>query len=92
MRVSYWLRSDGLECHHSDKPHLEQDGERCAAAMRFSVKSCLAGDELVLRPIELTAVQATRLRRRASRNGWTMPMSQYEQDLYAAAGLEPPTC
>jgi len=21
--------------HHSDKPHLEQDGERCAVALRF---------------------------------------------------------
>lgn len=61
-------------------------------AVVVSVKSCLTGDELVLRRIELTAAQATRLRRRASRNCWTMPMSQSERDLYAAAGLEPPTC
>lgn len=57
---------------------------------RTAVTSPLTGDELVLRPVELTAAQATQLRLRASRNGRIMPISQYEQDLYAAEGLEPP--
>ena len=48
--------------------------------------SPLTGDELVLRPVELTAAQATQLRLRAFRNGRIMPISQYERDLYAAEG------
>ena len=54
------------------------------------VTSPLTGDELVLRPVELTAAQATQLRLRASRTGRIMSISQYERDLYAAEGLEPP--
>ncbi len=50
----------------------------------------LIGDELELRPVSLSAQQATELRRYASRNGRPMPIAQYERDLYAAAGLEPP--
>jgi hypothetical protein len=52
--------------------------------------SPLTGDRLDLRPVELTAEQATRLRRYASRDDYAMPISQYERDLYAAKGQEPP--
>lgn len=55
-----------------------------------SATSPLTGDALDLRPVELSAAQATELRRFASRNGRQMPISQYERDLYAAEGLEPP--
>jgi hypothetical protein len=52
--------------------------------------SPLTGDRLDLRPVELTAEQATRLRRCSSRDGYAMPISQYERELYAAKGQEPP--
>ncbi len=52
--------------------------------------SPLTGDRLDLRPAELTAEEATELRRYASRNGFSMPISQYERGLYAAEGQEPP--
>lgn len=57
---------------------------------RRMMNSPLTGDHLDLQPKELTAEEATRLRRYASRKGWTMPISQYERDLYAAKGQEPP--
>lgn len=56
-----------------------------------SAISPLTGDELELRPVSLSAQQATELRRYASRNGRPMPISQHERELYAAEGLEPPT-
>jgi hypothetical protein len=55
-----------------------------------SATSPLTSDELELRPVNLSAQQATELRRHASRNGRPMPISQHERDLYAAEGLEPP--
>lgn len=55
-----------------------------------SAASPLTGDELVLRRVSLSAQQATELRRYASRNGWPMPVSPYERDLYPVEGLEPP--
>jgi hypothetical protein len=56
-----------------------------------STTSPLTGDALDLRPVRLSAAQATELRRHASRNGRQVPVSQHERDLYAAEGLEPPT-
>lgn len=56
-----------------------------------SATSPLTGDALDLRPVQLSAAQATELRRQASRDGRQIPVSQYERDLYAAEGLEPPT-
>jgi hypothetical protein len=50
----------------------------------------LMGDELILRPVELSAAQATQLRLYASRKGRKMPISQYERDRYSDEGLEPP--
>ena len=55
-----------------------------------TANSPLTGDRLDLRPKELTAEEATQRRRYASRNGFAMPISQYERDLYAAKGQEPP--
>jgi hypothetical protein len=52
--------------------------------------SPLTGDELHLSPVKLTAAQATRHRLRVSRDGWAMPVSRYEHDLYVIEGLEPP--
>lgn len=46
--------------------------------------SPLSGDELELRPVSLSAEQATELRRYASRKGRPMPISRYELDLYTA--------
>ncbi len=60
------------------------------ASAVMSALSALRGDELVLRPVELTAAQATQLRISASRTGRNLPISQYERNLYAAEGLEPP--
>ncbi|GFG53466.1 hypothetical protein [Mycolicibacterium agri] len=50
----------------------------------------LTGDELDLSPVKLSAAQATQLRLHASRTDRPMPISRYEQDLYAAEGFEPP--
>lgn len=55
-----------------------------------SATSPLTGDDLALRQVKMSAQQATSLRRYASRNGRQMPVSQYERELYAAEGLEPP--
>lgn len=58
--------------------------------MKESATSPLTSDNLDLRPVPMTADQATQLRRYASRNGREMPVSEHERDLYAAEGLEPP--
>ncbi|MFL0243509.1 hypothetical protein ACJH6J_29110 [Mycobacterium sp. SMC-18] len=55
-----------------------------------AVASPLTGDDPVLRPVKLTAAQATELRLRVSRDGRNPPISQYERELYATEGLEPP--
>lgn len=52
--------------------------------------SPLTNDKMELRPVLITAEEATDLRHYASRGGWKMPVSQLERDLYAAKGLEPP--
>jgi hypothetical protein len=52
--------------------------------------SPLTNDKMELRPVPITAEEATQLRHYASRGGWKMPVSQLERDLYAAKGLEPP--
>lgn len=57
--------------------------------MRTAI-SPLTEDRLELRPVAITAEEATELRHYASRNGWEMPVSQLERDLYAARGLKPP--
>jgi hypothetical protein len=57
--------------------------------MRTAISS-LTGDNLELQPVSITAEEATQLRHYASRNGWKMPVSDLERDLYAARGLEPP--
>ena len=54
------------------------------------VTSSLTGDDLDLRPVPLTAEQATQLRHYASRHSRVMPISQRERDQYAAQGIEPP--
>jgi len=51
---------------------------------RMKMKSSLTDDRLDLRPVELTAEEATQRRMYASRNGFEMPVSQYERNLYAA--------
>lgn len=51
----------------------------------------LTGDALDVRPVPLSAEQATELRRQTATNGRQLPASQYERDLYAAEGLKPPT-
>jgi hypothetical protein len=56
-----------------------------------SATSPLTGDALDLRPVQLSAAEATELRRNASRHGRQVPISQYERDLYAAEALQPPT-
>ena len=40
---------------------------------------------------KLTAEEATQRRRYASRNGFAMPISQYERDLYAARARNRPS-
>ena len=57
--------------------------------MRTAI-SPLTSDNLELRPVSITAEEATQLRYYASRSGWKMPVSQLERDLYAARGIEPP--
>jgi hypothetical protein len=52
--------------------------------------SPLTSDRLELRPVPITAEEATHLRHYASRGNWKMPVSQLERDLYAAQGQEPP--
>lgn len=52
--------------------------------------SPLTGDSLQLRPVAISAEEATRLRHYASRGTWKMPVSQLERDLYAAKGMTPP--
>jgi hypothetical protein len=52
--------------------------------------SPLTSDKMELRPVAITAEEATQLRHYASRGSWKMPVSQLERDLYAAKGLEPP--
>lgn len=46
-------------------------------------KSALTGDSLGVKPVKLTAKQATRLREYASRNGRKISASQYERDLHS---------
>lgn len=80
QRAHPWT-SPAEECSHWDEPDRRHEA---------TVTTPLTDDELVLRPVELSAAQATQLRLYASRNGREMPISQYEGDRYSDEGLEPP--
>lgn len=52
--------------------------------------SPLTNENLEFRRVAITPEEATQLRRYVSRNGWEMPVSDLERDLYAARRQEPP--